>query len=62
MGARGRLPAAARVAHSSPAIWDVPCRAKCPRAIGTGLAHHLADLIRSLSDLAVVTPHSPVAR
>jgi transposase len=27
----------------------------CPRAAGTRLAHHIADLIRSLSDLVVVT-------
>jgi hypothetical protein len=29
--------------------------AKCPCAAGTGLAHHIAGLIRSLSDLPVVT-------
>jgi hypothetical protein len=44
MGASGGLPAAARVAHSSPAIWDVPCRAKCPALPAPAWPTHLAGL------------------
>ena len=62
MGARGRLPGGSAGGPTRHRPSGMCVEAKCPRAIGTGLAHHIADLIRSLSDLAVVTPHSPVAR
>jgi hypothetical protein len=62
MEARGRLPTAARVAPPVTGRLGRALQSEVPRATGTGLAHHIADLIRSLSDLPVVTPHSPVAR